>query len=116
MPVGRVALRLFIYFNLIIFISLILKTAKEENKKSKSDQLFSIEETMNEQQNFVPKTNSKIDYKPEFLGEKGYFIMALVKSLTKEPKDKGVKGPTRYKLTIIYNYENQPKSFILFFI
>lgn len=64
---------------------------------------------MKELKELVPKTKTKIDYKPESMGDKGYFVVAVVERSEKQPKEKGSKDPTQYKLTISYVIENQAK-------
>lgn len=80
--------------------------AKEKTKKSKLEELVEVESVA-----FVPKINDKIDYKPESLGEKGYFLTASIVACDKEPKEKTEKTQ-KYHLRISYILENQSKYFI----
>lgn len=60
---------------------------------------------------FVPAVNSKIDYKPTSLGNKGYFVLGVITHSTKEEKkEKSDKGPTKYHLTISFVMDGQSKS------
>lgn len=59
---------------------------------------------------FVPKLNDKIDYKPESLGEKGYFLTASIIACDKEPKENKEKTQ-KYHLRISYILDNQSKYF-----
>jgi hypothetical protein len=76
-------------------------------KKQNSDSLAVEEAKINDAKNFVPKENSKIDYKPEALT---YFVVATVGKADKIPKEKGDKGtPTQYNLKINYSLDGQTK-------
>lgn len=70
-----------------------------------------VESKIQEAKAFVPKENTKIDYKPESLGDKGYFVTAVVSRADKVPKEKGDKSntPNQYNLKIGYNLEGQAK-------
>lgn len=60
---------------------------------------------------FVPAVNSKIDYKPASLGNKGYFVLGVITHSNKEEKkEKSDKGPTKYHLTISFVMDGQSKS------
>jgi hypothetical protein len=85
-----------------------VQTAKNQLKKQNSDSLAVEEAKINDAKNFVPKENSKIDYKPEALT---YFVVATVGKADKIPKEKGDKGtPTQYNLKINYSLDGQTKS------
>ena len=56
----------------------------------------------------IPKLNDKVDYKPESLGDKGYFVTGSITACNEEPKEKGEKSK-KYHLKISYILDNNSK-------
>lgn len=71
---------------------------------------------MKESKEWVPKENAKIDYKPEELGDKSYFMVASVIRSDLVPKGKEEKGATRqYNLKVTYDLENKSRYMLDFY-
>ena len=63
----------------------------------------------------MPQINGKVDFKSISLGDKSYFVPAVISRADKIKKEKSKlpndTEPQKYKITLSFSIDNQPKYY-----